>query len=265
MGLLSKASNLDNNTSEVLAFSDFINKHSLKLCALLNKNGSNYIVTNSIGFDAASIISAASTTDFWDGICKASGQIYHYSGADKNSLLQLFSFKLKDNISELSVYKNSSSKILLCSGKLSEEAASDFENISDKQHAINVQTLNPLLQRGSVFLLFNIDFQEAVSAYYHEKNKNNLLSFELFENAISKELYNRFACNYNISDTTILNNTHSIKTLLVADKTYSVELITNHIILNLREVLDNSAELLQINYTGIAASCEQVEAFLQAE
>ncbi len=265
MGLLSKASNLDNNTSQVLAFSDFINNHSLKLCALLNKNGSNYVVTNSIGFDAASIISAASTTDFWDGICKASGQIYNYSGADKNTLLQLFSFNLKDSISELSVYKSSSSKILLCSGKLSQEAADDFENISDEPHSINVQTLNPLLKRASVFLLFDIDFQEALSSYDHENNKNNLLSFELFEKAISKEIYNRFACNYSISDTTILNNSHSIKTILVTDKTYSLELITNHIILNLRDLLDNFAELLQIDYKGTAASCEQIEEFLQAE
>ena len=107
--------------------------------------------------------------------------------------------------------------------------------------------------------------EEAVNSYYHEKIKNDNLSIDFFENAILQEIYNRFSCRYNISDTTIISSPHSIKTVLVANKTYSIDFITNHIILNLKEVLNNSAELLQINFNGIADSCEQIQAFLQAE
>ena len=70
MGLLSRASTMDNKPLPVLAFSDFINKYSLKTCALLEPEGADYIVTDSIGFDAYSIITSKSTIDFWEGICK---------------------------------------------------------------------------------------------------------------------------------------------------------------------------------------------------
>ena len=64
MGLLSRANTLDENKSNPgLVFSDFIIKHSLKTAALLEKKDSNYCVTNSIGFDAESILSATSHHD----------------------------------------------------------------------------------------------------------------------------------------------------------------------------------------------------------
>ena len=159
MGLLSRANTLDEMKSNPgLAFSDFIIKHSLKTCALLEKKDSNYQVVNSIGFDAESILSATSTCDFWDGICKNSGQIYSFSDSGKTQLLQLFSFNLKDNLQELSVYKNSSSKILLSSGKITEAAAKDFESINNNKHKNNILNLNPLIKENSVVLLLKIDF-----------------------------------------------------------------------------------------------------------
>lgn len=264
MGLLSKASTLDTVTEKKgLAFSDFINKYSIKKAALLEKTAADYFVTSSIGFDALSLISATSTADFWDGICKSQSTVYNYS--DNKSLLQLFSFNLKDSIKALSVYKNSSAQILLCEGNLSDAAAKDFESISISQHENNVETLNPLLKGGSTFLFFKLDFEKAVEDFYNSECKNKIPAFEIFQKAVLNEIYNRFACNYSISDTTIINNSHSIKTVIVTGKAYSIDLITHHIILNLKEVLDKSAELIQIDYCDTADSCEKIESFLQAE
>ncbi len=266
MGLLSKASTLDTVTEKKgLAFSDFINKHSIKKAALLERTAADYFVTSSVGFDALSIISATSTADFWEGICKTSGSIYNFSDSENKSLLQLFSFNLKDSIKELSVYKNSSAQILLCQGKLSVQAAKDFENITNQPHENNVQTLNPLLKGGSTFLFFKLDFEKAVQDFYNSECKNNIPAFDIFQKAVANEIYNRFACNYSISDTTIINNSHSIKTVIVTGKAYSIDLITHHLILNLKEVLNNSAELIQIDYCDTADSCEKIESFLQAE
>ena len=104
MGLLSRANTLDElKNNPGLAFSDFINKHSLKICALLEKKANNYIVTNFIGFYAESIISATSTVDFWDGICKEAGKVYYFKDTDKTQLLQLFSFTQKATFPDLSV------------------------------------------------------------------------------------------------------------------------------------------------------------------
>ena len=84
-----------------LAFSDFINKHSLKSCAVLDQNNSYYYVKHSIGFDALSIISSVSTADFWDGICRESQTVYTFSEKSLSPLLQLFSENLKYNLQEL--------------------------------------------------------------------------------------------------------------------------------------------------------------------
>ena len=266
MGLLSRASTLDQPLhSQGLAFSDFINKHSLKICALLEKTSSNYNVTNSIGFDAGSIICASSTSDFWDGICKTSGNIYHFSGSDKNQLLQLFSFNLKDNLQELSVYKNAASQILLCEGRLSLQAAKDFENISNKEPENNYAKLNPLVNKNTVVLLLNIDFLEASEKLYQAEFKKDIQSFEVFLKAIMNETYNRFACRYNISDTTVKNSAHSLKTVIITDKAYSKELISQHILLNLKEIFSDFSNQIQINFSGTADSCEKIKAFLQVE
>ena len=266
MGLLSRASHLDSaQNNPGLAFSDFIQKHSIKSCALLEKEASDYLVTNSIGFDACSVLSAKATADFWEGICKNPGEIYAFSGDERTKLLQLFSINLKDNIHELSVYKNSSSQILLFLGKLSKEAASDFENISSREHQNDVLTLNPLIKDGSVVLLFNIDCSNAIKKFYDSISKSNNIAYDYFLKTVLNEIYNRFTCIYSIPDTSIKNTDHSIKTVLVTDKTYSVELITHHMILNLKEVLEDYAEDIQISFEGTADSCDTIQSFLQAE
>lgn len=265
MGLLSRANTLDELKSNPgMAFSDFINKHSLKICALLEKNKSNYYVTNSLGLDAESIISATSTADFWEGICKNSGQIYNFKDEEKRQLLQLFSFNLKDNLQELSVYKNKASQILICSGMLTNNAIKDFELISPLQHQNNYFNLNSLIKENSVILLLKINFSEAIKAYYIS-NKDKISDLDLFSKSLMNELYNRFSCRYNISDTTIQNNQFTIKTVIITNKEYSVELITHHIILNLKEVLNDNADFTQICFSGTADSCEKIKSFLQVE
>jgi len=265
MGLLSRANTLDELKSNPgMAFSDFINKHSLKICTLLEKKASNYFVTNSIGFDAESILTATSTSDFWDGICKDYGQIYSFKDSEKTKLLQLFSFNLKDNFQVISVYKNKASQILISSEIITNEAAKDFETISNKEHENNYLNLNPLIKENSVVLLLKIDFSEAVKAYILSA-QDKITEPELFNKSVINELYNRFSCRYNISDTTVKTSQFKLKTVIITNKEYSIELISHHIILNLKEVLQDNAELTQICFSGTAASCEKIQSFLQVE
>lgn len=265
MGLLSRANTLDELKSNPgLAFSDFINKYSLKTCALLEKKQADFIISNSIGFDAESILSATSTADFWDGICPNAGQVYNFKDSDKTKLLQLFSFNLKDNLQELSVYKNTASQILLCSGTINAECAKDFETISSAQHENNILNLNPLIKENTVVILLKIDFSEAIKGYYLSA-KDKISDFEAFNKALMNEFYNRFCCRYNISDTTKQINEYSIKTVIITNKEYSVELITHHIMVNLKEVVQDNADFIQICFSGTADSCDKIKSFLQAE
>ena len=90
---------------------------------MLEQNDMYYIITQSIDFDAYSIISSNSTFDFWNGICKENNKIYKFSGNNVSPLLQLFSSKMKDEIKEVYIYRNSDSKILLSLNEISESAA----------------------------------------------------------------------------------------------------------------------------------------------
>ncbi len=139
MGLLSRASTLDENENKQgLAFSDFILKYSLKSSAMLEHNGMDYIITQSIDFDAYSIISSNSTCDFWNGICKENNKIYKFTGTEISPLLQLFSLNMKEEIKEISIYRNSASNILLSFNEITKSAAEDFENISSDPRAVNI-------------------------------------------------------------------------------------------------------------------------------
>ena len=265
MGLLSRASTLDKTENvQGLAFSDFINKHSLKICALLEKKEANYYVKNSIGFDASSIISAVSTSDFWEGICPQTKQIYTFSNQEEiKPLLQLFSLNLKENLKKLCVYKNSKSQIFVSTESFTTKTAVDAEIIDDTNHNCNISSLNPLIKEDSVVLKLNIDYSEAVESYLKAKCKdNNICKF--IHKALTDEIYNRFICYYNSPDSTVKSENDSLKTVIIADKTYSIELITNHLILNLKEVLEDYAELIQISFSGTAESCAETQDFLQS-
>ena len=264
MGLLSRASTLDDNKNQGLAFFEFIKKYSIQFCALLEKEENNYFVSSSLGFDAASICSAKSTIDFWNGICKESNQLYSFKDNEINQFLQLFSFDLKDNIHEISVYKRSDSKIFLSAGILPQASAADLDKIYVEQNKSNISSLNPFIKKDSNVLLLTIDFLEAARAFYDGDN-NSVQSFDSFLPALRNEIYNRFICTYNVSNSTVINNSSSIKTIFIEDKTYSIDLIKHHIILNLKEVLGPYAEQIQITFSGTADSVEKIKSFLQAE
>lgn len=264
MGLLSRASNLDENSIiPGLAFSDFITKHSLKVCAMLEKNNTNYCIKHSIGFDALSILSASSTIDFWEGICKNTSQIYSFSGLKLAPLLQLFSENLKYDIKELYVYKNTSSQILISLNEVTNDIAADFENINEELHSVNIQQLNPQIKENSFILKFMLNFSEAIESFLSANEKHSSFNFEEIEKVISNEIYNRFVCYYNSPDATIADGKNALKSIFITGKAFSVELIVNHLIINLKEVLGNYAELIKIDYCGTADSCEQVKSFLQ--
>lgn len=266
MGLLSRASTLDEiEFKQGLAFSDFILKYSLKSSAMLEPNDMYYIITQSIDFDANSIINSFSTCDFWNGICKENQKIYNFTGNDISPLLQLFSSNMKDEIKEIYIYRNSSSKILLSLNEITKEAAEDFENITSDVHSINIFALNPQIKENTAVIKLMIDFSEAIESFIQSEIKNNDSLFEKAQMSIFNEIYNRFVCFYNLPDATVKAGKYLLKTVFITGKAYSVELITNHFIFNLRQLLGNNAELIRVDYCGAATSCEQIQNFLQAE
>lgn len=253
MGLLSRASNLDELPK--LAFSDFILKHQLKTCAVLEKEDIYYTLSNSIGFDVSTITSISSTPAYWNGLCSQENAIYHFQKKDDSisPLLQLFSFKMKDELTELYACRASNSKILLSCQEITEKAVEDFQNISNDYHVCDIQNLNQFIKDGSNVLKFSLDLAPVVESFNKERE------------AIFSEYYNRLLCFYNKPDATTAAQNYSLKTVYIADKTYSSELIAKHLMLNLKDITDQAPAQIKINFLGTAGSCNEIKEFLQAE
>ena len=253
MGLLSRASNLDE--TPLLAFSDFILKHQLKTCAVLEKDEIYYTLSNSIGFDVSTITSIASTPAYWIGLCPQEDVIYHFHKKDDSisPLLQLFSYNMKDELTDLYACRSSNSKILLSCQELTAKAVEDFHNISNSYHECCINNLNQYIKDGSNVLKFKIDLTQIIQSFDKERN------------AIFSEYYNRLLCFYNKPDATTVSEDYTLNTVFIADKTFSSEHISKHLQLNLKDITDQTSASVKINYLGTAGSCNEIKEFLQAE
>ena len=113
-------------------------------------------------------------------------------------------------------------------------------------------------------LKFNIDYSEAVESFITAKMKSDIKNKSYIQSALLNEIYNRFICYYNSPDSTVLSGINTLKTVIITDKTYSIELIANHLILNIKDLLEHYAELIIIDFSGTAESCAETQAFLQS-
>ena len=265
MGLLSIASHLDENPKQGLAFSDFILKYNFKCCALLEKKSNNYLVTNSIGFDGKSIAAASSTSDFWNGICPEQNQILNFSQNDNSHapLLQLFSLNMKDSVKAFSLCRSDNKILLVCNDKISEEALSDFPKIGTEKHKCSTDAINKLFTESSVLLKFQINLSEAVESFILAQKIPDTEK-QTIENSLYNEFYNRFICIYNNKDASCYEQKSIINTVFILDKTYSTELILNHLIINFRDILENYADIAKISNLGKAQTYREIADFLQA-
>ena len=268
MGLLSIASHLDDKPKQGLAFSDFILKYNIKICAVLEKIDNNYSVNNCIGFDGGSILSSLSSFDFWQGICPDQNKIYSFSSKDNSitPLLQLFSLKMKEQLSEINIVKNSENRILLvCNAELSKEVLNDFPASDFLKHKCSTDVLNKFIKEASVLLKFQINLNEAVESFVLSHFKGSSTIKEKLKTALYNEFYNRFVCILNQKDASYYPETGIINTVFITDKTYSTELIVNHLIVNFREIIGDCAELSEINFIGKAEAYRDIADFLQAD
>lgn len=268
MGLLSMASHLDYKPKQGLAFSDFILKYNYKYCALLQKSENDFSIINSIGFDGKSIISSISTPDFWSGICTQKNIVFNFSTKDNtiSPLLQLFSLQMKENISEISVMQNNEERILLViNSTITQEAVKDFPDSGLLKHKCDTDTLNKYIKEASVLLKFQINLNEAAESFILSNFKGSSSIKESLEVAVISEFYNRFISIYNQKDASANPEPGIINSVFITDKTYSTELIINHLILNFRDIIEDCAELAEIQYLGKVENYKDISDFLQAD
>lgn len=264
MGLLSRASHLD--VKPGLVFSDFIIKYSLKNCAILEKDDIYYSLKHSIGFDANTVNTISSTPAFWKGLCRVQGQIYHFEKSDGSisPLLQLFPQKIKDELKEVFVCRGFSERIFLSLNNFKSEAAQDLDYIIPGFHNCNIENLSPLIKENTTVLKFSLDFTKAIGRFmgpdHHIREIFNAKSPVYFD-----EFYNRLLCIYNQNDATTVKENLILNTVFITDNNFPAKLIENHLKMNFKEVMESSADLIEINFVGEAKTAGDIKEFLQAE
>ncbi len=263
MGLLTKANLIDLNKR--LAFSDFILKYKIKIFAIFKKKENSFFVQNSLGLDGKSILESISTEDFWKGCCKDINTVYNFNINQKdNPLLQFFSFKIIEDIKVISVVRKEDSIFLLGNIEITEDILKDYSTLDYTPTLFSESKLQTLINENSIFYKLDIDFDDAIQTYLYTNlnNKNYTKDFSL---SLFNELSNRIMFAYNSPDTSVKAFNNRIKTVFISNQPISKELLTNHLILNYTSVIDNAAEVINIEYCGMAETFNEIKDFLKVE
>ena len=179
--------------------------------------------------------------------------VYHFK-KENNSLtplLQLFSEKFKDNLTDIYACRTADSKILLSCEEIVPEAVKDLEIVNNEYHKPNIENLNKYIKDGSYLLKFSIDFSKALASYKKDAS------------VLFNEFYNRMVCLYNKADASLNADGFILKTVFIEDRNYSEKLIEKHLKLVLAEVTGDSSNI-KIEYSGTVNTCSQIKNFLQA-
>ena len=263
MGLLSKANLVDLNTR--LAFSDFIINNNIKFFAIFEKLNQDYLIKNSLGFDGNSIFESISTVDFWNGICKENKSIYNFNSLEStNPLLQFFSIKIKDDIKSVSVCKCDNNILMLCNQEITNSILEDFSNLDFEEKLTDISKLENLIAENSNIYNIELDFDEAIQTFIYTNLNKKEYSKKLSE-SLFNELSNRIFFQFNIPDASVKLFDNKIKTVFISNYKIARELLINHLILNYKEVVDNAAEVINIDLSDQAKSYSDIKEFLKVE
>lgn len=252
MGLLSKASNLD--FSDKLAFSDFIKKNNIKTCAVLECNENIFFINNSIGFDAFSISASESTYDFWDGVCSRKNIVFLFNKENENlkSLLQFFSYTMQESISFISIYRTNDQILLLVNQEINNNIISDFIKIDFSLNSRFILDQQSLDENKKIFK-FEVNLLNAINSY-DEKTQVSLLN----------EISNRFISKYFV-DTSSRINLYKIRFFVISYDQFDGNIISQHIKLNLQEVIGNNSNKISISFVGTSNDLNELELFMKVE
>jgi len=246
MGLLSRIEGADYNkvksASSVLTYFEFISKHTLEICGVFKKSGLNFVLSNSYGLDIKSIINSKSTEDFWSGLIENDNQIYVFKTEDDTiqTVYQFFSFKMRDVIKSVILYKNKESIYMICN---TNEDEKDYKSIF--QDFVYYDTFNfytPATKLTEEYENFVLDFGKAISVELEKMNINS----DIYSNCIINQIFNNLQSYFPAPNTVELkNNTISIS--MKAASAISDNLFLSQIKENLKDFLTNSVDEIIIS------------------
>lgn len=245
MGLLSHIEGADFNkiksASSILTYYEFISKHSIEICGIFKKDGTNYVLTNSFGLDIKSICNSKSTEDFWTGLIEQDNHIYIFKTEDDTiqTVYQFFSFKMRDVIKSVIVYKKQNSIYFICS---TSEETKDYQPVF--QDFVYYDTLNfnsPVTALSNEYQTFTLDFNSAINKEFEKA----LIDSDMFRKCIVNQIFNNLQ-SYFPSPNTIEKNGDKITVSFKAATPVSSNLFLAKIKENFKDFLINSYEQIEI-------------------
>lgn len=248
MGLLSKASSISNKNVIKLAFPNFISSHNIKFFAVFDYADNFYYISNSIGFDGASIIGSKSTKDFWDGICEEDNKVYSYDNINKNNnpILQFFTFELLESIKKVSLYKTSNNIYMLCNQDFNQNIIDDLFNIDNSYNTLNDDYIKNAITINSKRLNIKVDFKDAIDLFI-KNNESKIDNKDIITNSLYNELSNRFLCYY-CPYYSKKEGSFNLNCSFVVNNCITPEHLIKHLIFNLQKVIGNTSKLINFDY-----------------
>ena len=286
MGLFNKANNLLTNENEtekdgeflvqknektpeiksqvfhqnrLFAFSDFIAKYKIQIFAIFELTGNYFTVKDSLGFDGKTITNFAVAQEDLNSIFLNHQNISTVNKTDFDFISKAFSSM--QNLSEsLSFCKISSNYIMFCDCKISEQMLDDFQKI-DNSNKLDYDLIYKNYSENNNSCIVKIDFEEAIETFVCT-NASKQLSKKIFINSIFTEICNRLMFWYSYPFFCKQNSDYSLKLFLPSKINLPDELLLTHIIFNLKDILNNCAEIINIEIFKINQK-EDIQIFFE--
>lgn len=264
-GLLNKANLLSQQKDKGLAFSNFIQKYSKKVFAILSKQNNFYFAENSHGFDGDSLFASYSTLDFWDGIIPEQNKVFDFTQNDNslNTVVQLFSFNMKNDVNSVSIYSTGEKILILFNGTISDGFIRDFKQINYSCDSFDFNSINQSYLEKYSAEKYTVKYTDAVNNFITEKNKPELSN--LLSNALYNEIAGMFICNFHSPNCTVRTKNNDSKIVIFAEEKMEEELLQTHIQLSMKDIIGKYAKEVTVSYEGKAESFEELKEFLKVD
>lgn len=243
---------LDKNVDNTSVFlSDFLILNKISIFAEFTLQDNHFFVTNSFGYDAASIICSYSTKDFWNGLIKEQNKLYQFD-LKSNSiipLLQFFSNEQRDFITNILIYKLNYNKIILLASNIPFINKSIILQQINKINSSNLDfQINKANNQSGNNFYFSIDTKYYIESIVENNIQNNFYLKPQFIQSLQNELFNRLVLHFNDKKTKIFKSSENdfIFKISTQNEIQDYKLLIKHINYNLENLCKNNTQKLAL-------------------
>lgn len=256
-----KAEN-DSEKNKLFAFFDFLKKYDVSSFAICQSSGDFFTIKDSLGFDGKTILRFKISRSDCASLFGENKNIVAINVDNFDFLSNIFSDAQKDKNPEFSFCKINDNFLIICDRKITDSALKDFFNIDNRQN-VDLDSIKKKFSQNYNAYAVEIDFQKAIETFVRACPDKKIENETLFS-SIFAEICNRFFYFYNLPQFSKRSGDYILKTCFFAKEKFPDEILINHIIYNLKEILENSAEIINVAIKE-TKNFSEVQDFYKAE